>query len=107
MIINTGFKLCIPHLVKSLNPHILNISAPLNMHPRWFKEHVAYIMAKYGMSICASGMNEESRADGIELWPRTAIITAAMEMIRGDEVDRQCQKPEIMADAAYVMPCKD
>ncbi|XP_063613250.1 hydroxysteroid dehydrogenase-like protein 2 isoform X2 [Penaeus indicus] len=103
-------KLCIPHLLKSPNPHILNISPPLNMRPRWFKDHVAYTMAKYGMSMCVLGMTEEFRADGIAcnaLWPRTAIITAAMEMLGGDEVDRQCRKPEIMADAAYLMLCKD
>nr|XP_027235469.1 uncharacterized protein LOC113826780 [Penaeus vannamei] len=103
-------KLCIPHLVKSPNPHILNISPPLNMRPRWFKDHVAYTMAKYGMSMCVLGMTEEFRAEGIAcnaLWPRTAIITAAMEMLGGNEVDRQCRKPEIMADAAYVMLCKD
>lgn len=103
-------KLCIPHLLKSANPHILNISPPLNMKPRWFKDHVAYTMAKYGMSMCILGMAEEFRDDGIAcnaLWPRTAIITAAMEMLVGGEVSKKCRKPEIMADAAYVMLCKD
>ncbi|XP_050692014.1 hydroxysteroid dehydrogenase-like protein 2 isoform X2 [Eriocheir sinensis] len=103
-------KLCVPHLLKSPNAHILNISPPLNMNPRWFKDHVAYTMAKYGMSMCILGMAEEYRDDGIAcnaLWPRTAIITAAMEMLGGDEVDKQCRKPEIMADAAYAIITKD
>ncbi|KAG0723646.1 Hydroxysteroid dehydrogenase-like protein 2 [Chionoecetes opilio] len=103
-------KLCVPHLLKSPNPHILNISPPLNMKPRWFRDHVAYTMAKYGMSMCILGMAEEFREDGIAcnaLWPRTAIITAAMEMLGGDEVDKQCRKPQIMADAAYAMLIKD
>lgn len=103
-------KLCVPHLLKSPNPHILNISPPLNMNPRWFKNHIAYTMAKYGMSQCVLGMAEEFRDDGIAcnaLWPRTAIITAAMEMLGGSGVDKQCRKPEIMADAAYVIICKE
>ncbi|XP_068215482.1 hydroxysteroid dehydrogenase-like protein 2 [Palaemon carinicauda] len=103
-------KMCIPHLLKSPNPHILNISPPLNMRARWFKDHAAYTMAKYGMSMCILGMAEEFREDGVAcnaLWPRTAIITAAMEMLGGDEIDKQCRKPEIMSDAAYVMLCKD
>lgn len=103
-------KLCMPHLLKSPNPHILNISPPLNMNPRWFKNHIAYTMAKYGMSQCVLGMAEEFRDDGIAcnaLWPRTAIITAAMEMLGGSGVDKQCRKPEIMADAAYVIICKE
>lgn len=103
-------KLCVPHLLKGTNPHILNISPPLNMKPRWFKDHVAYTMAKYGMSMCVLGMAEEFKSEGIAcnaLWPRTAIITAAMEMLAGKEIDKQCRKPDIMADAAYVMLCKD
>lgn len=103
-------KCCIPYLKQGRNPHILNISSPLNMNPRWFQSHVAYTMAKYGMSMCVLGMAEEFRPDGIAvnaLWPRTAIITAAMKMLGGDEVDRQCRKPEIMADAAYVILTRD
>ncbi|KAK3872690.1 hypothetical protein Pcinc_022239 [Petrolisthes cinctipes] len=103
-------KMCIPYLIKSPNPHILNISPPLNMKARWFRDHVAYTMAKYGMSMCILGMAEEFRSDGIAcnaLWPRTAIITAAMEMLGGKDVARQCRKPEIMADAAYAILCKD
>jgi len=103
-------KLCIPHLAAGNNPHILNISPPLNMKPRWFKDHVAYTMAKYGMSMCVLGMAEEFRDQGIAvnaLWPRTAIITAAMEMLGGKDVSSQCRVPEIMADAAYAMLCRD
>jgi len=100
-------KYCVPHLKKAENPHILNISPPLNMNPKWFKDHVAYTMAKYGMSMCALGMAEEFRPEGIAvntLWPITAIYTAAMEMLGGgEEVKNQCRKPEIMSDAAYVM----
>lgn len=104
-------KLCIPHLAKSANPHILNISPPLSMRPRWFKDHVGYTMAKYGMSMCVLGMAPELAKHGIAvnaLWPRTAILTAAMKMLAGgDEVASQCRKPEIMADAAYLVLTKD
>jgi len=103
-------KLALPHLIKGTNPHILNISPPLNMKPRWFKDHVAYTMAKYGMSMCVLGMSEEFAEHGIAvnaLWPRTAIITAAMEMLGGKDISPQCRKPEIMSDAAYVMLCRD
>jgi len=104
-------KYCVPHLKNSDNPHILNISPPLSMKPKWFKDHVAYTMAKYGMSMCALGMAEEFREDGIAvntLWPQTAIYTAAMSMLGGgDAVKKQCRKPEIMADAAYAILTKD
>jgi len=98
----------IPHLKKSAqqgrNPHILNISPPLNMKPHWFKNHVAYTMAKYGMSMCVLGMSEELRDAGIgvnALWPRTAIATAAIQHITGDEGMEASRTPEIMSDAAY------
>lgn len=97
---------CIPHLMKAENPHILNNSPPLNMNPRWFKNHVAYTMAKYGMSMCVLGMAEELRDDGIAvnaLWPRTAIATSAIKMLGGDEMMAASRKPEIMADAAYAI----
>jgi citronellol/citronellal dehydrogenase len=98
---------CIPHLKKASNPHVLNISPPLNMEPRWFAGHVAYTMAKYGMSMCVLGMAEEFRRDGIAfnaLWPRTAIATAAVRNLLGGEAAiRGCRTPEIMADAAYVV----
>lgn len=85
------------------NPHILNLSPPLSMKPKWFKNNLAYTMAKYGMSMCVLGMSEEFRRDGIAvnaLWPRTAIDTAALAMIPGIET-AACRKPEILADAAY------
>lgn len=98
---------CIPHLAKSANPHILNLSPPLNMETRWFAPHVAYTMAKFGMSMCVLGMSEELRAQGIAvnaLWPRTVIATAAVQnLLGGDEVVRQSRTPEIVADAAYVI----
>lgn len=103
-------KLCIPHLLKASNPQILNISPPLNLDPRWFKDHVAYTMAKYGMSMCVLGMAEEFRDEGIAcnaLWPETAITTAATKFLGGGSMDKQSRIPEIMADAAYVMLCKD
>jgi citronellol/citronellal dehydrogenase len=94
---------CIPHLRKAANPHILTLSPPLNLKPRWFKHHVAYTMAKYGMSMCVLGMSEEWRAEGIAvnaLWPRTIIATAALQMLPGVDPSRG-RKPEIMADAAH------
>ncbi|EGG19005.1 hypothetical protein DFA_02248 [Cavenderia fasciculata] len=95
---------CLPYLLKSKNPHVLNISPPLNMDKKWFKGHVAYTMAKYGMSMCVLGMAEEfkGRVAVNALWPRTAVYTAAMEMIGGGgEVKDQCRKPAIMSDAAH------
>lgn len=103
-------KECLPYLKKSKNPHILNLSPPLNMQPHWFKNHVAYTIAKYGMSMCVLGMNEEFKPFGIAvnaLWPRTAIHTAAMDMLGGSEVAKQCRTPEICADAAYAILTKD
>ena len=106
----------IPHLKDSAkagrNPHILTLSPPLSMKAKWFKNHVAYTMAKYGMSMCVLGMAEEFRRDEIAvnaLWPRTAIDTAALQMIPGIET-AACRKPEILADAAYEIlnrPSKD
>lgn len=98
-------KLCIPHLLKSKNPHILNLSPPLNLNPVWFKNHTAYTMAKYGMSMCVLGMAEEFRGSIAvnALWPKTAIQTAAMDMLGGSGIGKQCRKVEIMADAAYAI----
>uniref|UniRef100_A0A5S6Q8T7 Hydroxysteroid dehydrogenase-like protein 2 n=1 Tax=Trichuris muris TaxID=70415 RepID=A0A5S6Q8T7_TRIMR len=102
---------CIPYLKQSKNPHILNISPPLNMKAVWFKNHVAYTMAKYGMSMCVLGMSEELRPFGIgvnALWPKTAIWTAAMEMLGGGrDIASMCRKPAIMADAAYSVVTRD
>ncbi len=98
---------CIPHLEKAANPHILNLSPPLNMEARWFAPHVAYTMAKYGMSMCVLGMAEELRGKGIAvnaLWPRTAIATAAIgNLLGGAAALRKCRSPEIMADAAHAI----
>ena len=98
---------CIPHLAKSDNPHILNISPPLNMEARWFGPHVAYTMAKFGMSMCVLGMAEELKGQKIAvnaLWPRTVIATAAVQnLLGGDATMKGSRKPDIMADAAYAM----
>ena len=99
----------IPHLRESAkagrNPHILTLSPPLSMKAKWFQHHVAYTMAKYGMSMCVLGMSEEFRQEGIAvnaLWPRTAIDTAALQMIPGVDT-AACRTPEILADAAYII----
>jgi citronellol/citronellal dehydrogenase len=98
---------CLPHLKRAENPHILNLAPPLNMDARWFAPHVAYTMAKYGMSMCVLGMAREFATDGIAvnaLWPRTAIATAAIEFAVGNEaLLRFCRKPEIVADAAHAI----
>jgi citronellol/citronellal dehydrogenase len=100
-------KYCIPHLKKGSNPHILTLSPPLNMKPKWFKRHVAYTMAKFGMSMCTLGMSAELLPDGIavnSLWPETAIATAAVQnLLGGDEMIKGSRKPEIMGDAAYAI----
>lgn len=99
-------KLCLPHLKKSYHPHVLNISPPLNMKPRWFSPHVAYTMAKYGMSMCVLGMHEEFLPFGIAvnaLWPLTTISTAAIDMLSGEHGRQLSRKTDIMADAAYTI----
>jgi len=100
-------KLAIPYLSNSDNPHILNLSPPLNMEPRFFAPHVAYTMAKFGMSMCVLGMAEELKPNGIgvnALWPRTTIATAAVNnLLGGEQMMRQSRKPEIMADAAHAV----
>ena len=99
----------LPHLRESAeagrNPHILTLSPPLSMKAKWFKNHVAYTMAKYGMSMCVLGMAEEFKRDGIAvnaLWPRTAIDTAALQMIPGVDT-AACRTPQILADTAYII----
>jgi citronellol/citronellal dehydrogenase len=96
----------LPHLLKSSNPHILNIAPPLHstISPRWFAPHLAYTMAKYGMSLCVLGMAEEFRGQGVAvnaLWPRTAIDTEAIRLISGQQARRRTRSPQIMADAAH------
>jgi len=100
----------LPYLEKAENPHILMISPPLNLNPVWFKDHVAYTMAKYGMSQCVLGMADEFRGRGIAvnaLWPRTAIHTAALAMLGGLVQPENCRKPDIVADAAHTILCRD
>jgi len=100
-------KTCIPHLKKAANPHVLNLSPPLNMETRWFSPHVAYTMAKFGMSMCVLGMAGEYKSAGIAfnaLWPRTVIATAAVQnLLGGDQSMKASRKPEILADAAYII----
>jgi citronellol/citronellal dehydrogenase len=100
-------KQCIPHLKKAANPHVLNLSPPLNMETRWFAPHVAYTMAKFGMSMCVLGMAGEYKSAGIAfnaLWPRTTIATSAIKnLLGGDQVMKGSRKPDIMGDAAYVI----
>ena len=100
-------KVCIPHLKKAENPHVLMLSPPLDMSPKWFAPHVAYTMAKYGMSLCVLGMAEEFRNDGIAfnaLWPRTAIATAAVEFaLGGDEMVKASRTTDILSDAAHLI----
>jgi citronellol/citronellal dehydrogenase len=100
-------KTCIPHLKKAANPHVLNMSPPLNMETRWFSPHVAYTMAKFGMSMCVLGMAGEYKSAGIAfnaLWPRTVIATAAVQnLLGGDASMKASRKPEILADAAYII----
>ncbi|MEX0977209.1 MAG: NAD(P)-dependent oxidoreductase, partial [Pirellulales bacterium] len=104
-------KCCLPHLLKGNNPHILNISPPLQMLARWFAPHVAYTMAKFGMSMCVLGMAAEFKEQGVAvnaLWPRTTIATAAVKnLLGGDELIRQSRKPEMMGDAAYLILTRD
>ncbi len=101
---------CIPHLRKAKNPHILNNSPPLNMEARWFGPHVAYTMAKFGMSMCVLGMAEELKSEGIAvnaIWPRTVIATSAVQnLLGGDSTMQGSRTPEIMADAAHAILCR-
>lgn len=99
-------RTCLPYLLKADNPHVLNLSPPLNMKARWFRDHVAYTMAKYGMSMCVLGMAEEFRKPGIAfnaLWPRTVIATAALNIFDGKVKPEHCRTEEIMADAAHAI----
>ncbi|WP_434387946.1 SDR family oxidoreductase [Melittangium boletus] len=101
---------CLPELLKGKNPHVLTLSPPLNMKPKWFENHVAYTMAKYGMSMCVLGMAEEFRSQGVAfnaLWPRTTIATAAVNMLGGQDMMEASRTPDIMADAAYAILTRD
>lgn len=104
-------KLCIPHLAEAENPHILNLSPPINMNPIWFHKHVAYTASKYAMSMWVLGMSAELAKKGIAvngLWPRTTIATAAVRnLLGGEEMIKASRKPEIVADAAYVILTKE
>lgn len=100
----------LPYLQKSENPHILVMAPPLNMNPRWFRHHLAYTIAKYGMSMCVLGMAEEFRSQGVAvnaLWPKTVIHTDALAMLGGLVAAENCRRPEIVADAAHAVLCRD
>ncbi|HYL03431.1 MAG TPA: NAD(P)-dependent oxidoreductase [Steroidobacteraceae bacterium] len=100
-------RACLPYLKRAANPHVLTLSPPLELRPRWFAQHLAYSLSKYGMSLCMLGMAEEYRAAGIacnSLWPRTLIATAAVEfLLGGAAMLRRARRPEIVADAAHVI----
>jgi citronellol/citronellal dehydrogenase len=100
-------RACIPHLKRSENPHILTLSPPISLEPQWLAPHVGYTIAKYGMTLCALGLAAEFFDDGIAsnaLWPRTLIATAAVQnLLGGDEAMARARKPELYADAAYVV----
>ncbi len=102
---------CLPHLRNAPNPHVLNLSPPLNLEARWFAPHLAYTLSKYGMSLCVLGMAEEFRDDGVAvnaLWPRTAIATAAVRnLLGGEEAIRGSRHPAIVADAAHWILTQD
>jgi citronellol/citronellal dehydrogenase len=100
-------RACIPHLKGAGNPHVLTLSPPISLEPKWLGGHIGYTIAKYGMSLCTLGMAEEFREAGIafnSLWPRTLIATAAVQnLLGGDEAMKRSRKPEIYADAAYAV----
>jgi len=100
---------CLPYLLKAENAHILTLSPPLNLDPKWFAPHVAYTIAKYGMSLCTLGMAREFAAQGVavnSLWPRTTIATAAVEVFFPESIEAS-RKPQIMADAAHAILTRD
>lgn len=97
---------CLPSLKKADSPHILNLSPPIGLDPKWLQNNLAYTISKYGMTLCTIGMSAEFEKYGIavnSLWPRTFIATAAIDRLMGDSARKQCRKPEIMADAAYAI----
>jgi citronellol/citronellal dehydrogenase len=104
-------KACVPHLKQSDNGHVLTLSPPISLDPKWLGGHIGYTIAKYGMSLCTLGMAEEFRADGVAfnaLWPRTLVATAAVQnLLGGDAAMAKSRKPEIVADAAYAILTRD
>jgi citronellol/citronellal dehydrogenase len=104
-------KTCVPHLRNGSNPHILTLSPPISLEPRWLGPHIGYTIAKYGMTLCALGFAEEFREAGIAsnaLWPRTLVATAAVQnLLGGDEAMARARKPEVYADSAYAILNRD
>lgn len=104
-------KACLPHLKASDNPHVLTLSPPISLAPKWLGGHIGYTIAKYGMSLCTLGMAEEHRADGIAfnaLWPKTLVATAAVQnLLGGDAAMAKSRRPEVVADAAYAVLTRD
>jgi citronellol/citronellal dehydrogenase len=103
-------RACLPHLAKAKNPHVLMLSPPLDLSPKWFAPHVAYSIAKYGMSLCVLGFAEEFRSQGIAvnaLWPRTTIATSAIKFAISDKLMELSRTPDILADCAYRIFGKD
>ena len=101
---------CLPHLLQAENPHILTFSPPLNLNPRWFQAHTAYTLSKYAMSMMVLGLAAEFRSQGVAvnaLWPKTVILTAALAMLGGKVSPERCRTPQIMADAARHILCRD
>jgi citronellol/citronellal dehydrogenase len=99
-------QVCLPHLLKAANPHVLTLSPPLDLNARWFAAHPAYTVAKFGMSLYVLGIAEELREKGVAvnaLWPRTVIATAALNVLGGDETARHARTPEVVADAAHAI----
>src|SRR3954468_23528344 len=98
---------CVPHLKRSENPHVLTLSPPISLDPKWLKGHVAYTIAKYGMSLCTLGMAAEFAGDGIAfnaLWPRTLVAPAAVQnLLGGDEAMKRARAPDVYADSAYAV----
>jgi citronellol/citronellal dehydrogenase len=104
-------RACVPHLRRSANPHILTLSPPVSLEPRWLAPHTAYTIAKYGMTLCALGLAQELRADGIAsnaLWPRTLVATAAVQnVLGGDEAMSRARTPAVYSDSAYIVLTSD
>jgi citronellol/citronellal dehydrogenase len=104
-------KACVPHLKRSGNGHVLTLSPPISLQPHWLGGHIAYTIAKYGMSLCTLGMAEEFKGDGVAfnaLWPKTLVATAAVQnLLGGDAAMAKSRKPEIVADAAYAILTRD